>query len=275
MPRVVYIVALSHSGSTLVDLLLGCNPKVISLGEVKGAMESYKKPNRICTCGSPVDKCIFWGRFRECSQKTTKETYIEKYRKLLDIAGEVYGDDIILVDSSKNLLTLEYLLKNNLKNIQILFLWKDIRSFVISQNSRRNIPRMREKDGWKRIYKTSTIYNVDRWYRGNRRTQNFLRKNNLKHFQFGYEELCFAPERILKQICDFIEITYEEKMLYPKNSERHILRGNQMRHNPKKLESIKYDHRWVLRSGDFINNCIFLPFLNWNVKNVYRNLLST
>lgn len=55
----VYILAASHSGSTLLALLLGSHPAIASVGELKltslGDLERYR-----CGCGSLMTMCPFW-----------------------------------------------------------------------------------------------------------------------------------------------------------------------------------------------------------------------
>lgn len=66
--RVLYIASLPHSGSTLLDLLLGSHSAVHGLGEIQ-ALKRYVAPGqealpdrrRQCTCGaSSVWLCPFW-----------------------------------------------------------------------------------------------------------------------------------------------------------------------------------------------------------------------
>ena len=48
MVKVVFIASLSHSGSTLLDLMLNAHPDVASVGELKqlGRFARLEKPNR-------------------------------------------------------------------------------------------------------------------------------------------------------------------------------------------------------------------------------------
>ena len=55
----VYICSSGHSGSTLLDLLLGSHSKISSLGEVIQLPKNLSL-NTICTCGEPVRSCPFW-----------------------------------------------------------------------------------------------------------------------------------------------------------------------------------------------------------------------
>lgn len=66
MVRLAYILAASHSGSTLLSLLLGSCPQIATIGEMKfsrkamGDLNSYR-----CSCGAFIRQCIFWRRVQE------------------------------------------------------------------------------------------------------------------------------------------------------------------------------------------------------------------
>jgi hypothetical protein len=64
MTRMVYILAPSHSGSTLLAMLLGRHPELCTVGELKatclGDVERYR-----CSCGSLIRQCAFWQRVSE------------------------------------------------------------------------------------------------------------------------------------------------------------------------------------------------------------------
>lgn len=58
-PVVLFIASVGYSGSTLLDMLLGSNESVISLGEVY-ILSRYAREDAECTCGQPVGSCPFW-----------------------------------------------------------------------------------------------------------------------------------------------------------------------------------------------------------------------
>jgi len=64
MIRLAYLLAASHSGSTLLAMLLGAHPDVCTVGELKwtsmGDIERYR-----CSCGELIKQCKFWARVRE------------------------------------------------------------------------------------------------------------------------------------------------------------------------------------------------------------------
>jgi hypothetical protein len=57
--RVAYILAASHSGSTLLAMLLGAHPDLCTVGELKAT--NLGDPNRYrCSCHQPISQCDFW-----------------------------------------------------------------------------------------------------------------------------------------------------------------------------------------------------------------------
>ncbi|MEW6233121.1 MAG: sulfotransferase [Chloroflexota bacterium] len=56
-----YICAAGHSGSTLLDLLIGSHSAAESLGEVSHLAKNIAL-NTKCSCGEPVRACSFWQR---------------------------------------------------------------------------------------------------------------------------------------------------------------------------------------------------------------------
>lgn len=60
----VYILSASHSGSTLLAMLLGAHPEVCTVGELKmtslGDINHYR-----CSCMKEIKKCPFWSSIRE------------------------------------------------------------------------------------------------------------------------------------------------------------------------------------------------------------------
>ncbi len=64
MSRLVYILGASHSGSTLLAMLLNAHPEICSVGELKatslGDVDRYR-----CSCGYLIKQCPFWARVSE------------------------------------------------------------------------------------------------------------------------------------------------------------------------------------------------------------------
>ncbi len=57
--RNVFICSAGHSGSTLLDMMLGSHSAAESLGEIVH-LPMDMATNRACACGSPMQSCILW-----------------------------------------------------------------------------------------------------------------------------------------------------------------------------------------------------------------------
>ena len=64
--KLAYILAASHSGSTLLSMLLGSHPEIVSTGEINlspkaiGSLDRYR-----CSCGELILECAFWQKVKE------------------------------------------------------------------------------------------------------------------------------------------------------------------------------------------------------------------
>ena len=63
MARLAFIMAASHSGSTLLAMLLGSHPEAITIGDTAGT-ENRKVPDYRCSCGQRSRECLFWQRVK-------------------------------------------------------------------------------------------------------------------------------------------------------------------------------------------------------------------
>lgn len=64
--RLAYILAASHSGSTLLSMLLGSHPQIATIGEMKLSAKAMGDLNRYrCSCGTLIRECRFWRLIKE------------------------------------------------------------------------------------------------------------------------------------------------------------------------------------------------------------------
>ncbi len=63
--KLLYLVSLEYSGSTLVALLLGSHKDIATVGELSGPDPRIKKEEHPCSCGSTTLECPFWRRIEE------------------------------------------------------------------------------------------------------------------------------------------------------------------------------------------------------------------
>jgi hypothetical protein len=59
VPRLAYLLAASHSGSTLLAMLLGAQPGACTVGELKATSLDDSEEYR-CSCQQPIRRCRFW-----------------------------------------------------------------------------------------------------------------------------------------------------------------------------------------------------------------------
>lgn len=59
--KLVYVLAASHSGSTLTSLLIASHPKLCSVGELKLKIPDHRG-GYLCSCRKPLANCDFWHR---------------------------------------------------------------------------------------------------------------------------------------------------------------------------------------------------------------------
>ncbi len=66
MTQLAYILAASHSGSSLLSILLGSHPRIATVGEIKLSASAMGKISRYrCSCGEFIRECQFWHKVKE------------------------------------------------------------------------------------------------------------------------------------------------------------------------------------------------------------------
>ena len=118
--KLIYILSLGHSGSTLLDVILGTHPDFLSTGESRylgwqlyrtiGKKASIKDQD-ICTCGHDFRECEFWS---EVIRKLYKKTGIDISRHPKDFKNYFfesfkYNDKISFYQKIKGYLTRQIL----------------------------------------------------------------------------------------------------------------------------------------------------------------------
>ena len=147
--KYIYIVGLEHSGTTLVNHLIAQHNDAIGLGEVS----SFFSPKhmcdymerwgncadvRLCSCCKDWDKCDFWGEVIELNGLQSDCLLKDKYRVLISYIQSKYGNQVVIVDSSKDIGTLKVLVQYGqdigfeVNDLIIVMMVKDVRNFTTS-----------------------------------------------------------------------------------------------------------------------------------------------
>lgn len=83
-PRLLYILAPSYSGSTLLTYLLSQHDAIATVGELKatsrGDLDTYH-----CSCGELMRECEFWSKLTQRARDAGLEFSVDEF-------GTVYGD---------------------------------------------------------------------------------------------------------------------------------------------------------------------------------------
>jgi hypothetical protein len=84
-PKIIFIISAGHSGSTLLDLMIGTLPNTISTGELvwlpwqvwrDGKMCNETPKQDICTCLKTFRECPVWSKILQCISDTTSQNVI-------------------------------------------------------------------------------------------------------------------------------------------------------------------------------------------------------
>jgi hypothetical protein len=131
---IIYIAGYGRSGSTLLEKLLQCQPAIRATGELANYFTLYNSAASQCSCGEPIQNCVFWSRVAEnlkskgcptsnysvydkiqkkCEahwshrgvlppKKSHYQAYAELMKSFFDALDQAMGTgECILVDSSK------------------------------------------------------------------------------------------------------------------------------------------------------------------------------
>ena len=201
--QLVLILAVGHTGSTLLDLLIGSHSHCTSLGEFIHFKKYYK--NRRFDCPSCGNDCECWRKFYEHAASLP----------IYEAAFGAFGTPI-LIDSSKQInwarKALSYADTTPETQIKIIRL---------QRNGIATLNKAVRKHG--RVPKRAVI----NWVRVNQEIDAFLSSiGNTPKLTVSYEDLCTQTANTLQKVCSFLEIPYEEGMEDFWTSPHHILSGN-------------------------------------------------
>jgi hypothetical protein len=294
--KVIYILGWGHSGSTLLDLVIGSSPNVMSLGEIiffdyyRDRVHHRKVLRPFdCTCGSAFHECAFWSKLLAMpGADTYKIVYdvnngdrlIWLWRLLrFSVTGgrslppsELLGDDAALLsavkdlrgsnteylcDSSKDFARLIRLLMMPRLEIYPIFLVRDMRAVALSYAKKKRHDLGLNKMGfYKALFAWAGVNLVSLAVAG-------LSRRPLLHI--SYDLFCRDPRKHISLL--------NERLGLKIDPERHIERingcvyhnvgGNLMRF--KKLSAVRLDDQWrhsVPAFGRFLSLVCF-GLLNW------------
>jgi hypothetical protein len=195
--RILFILGLGRSGSTLLGSLLGSHPEVVNTGELLRLEEAITTPGAKCSCGLPMMECGDWWRLMEGIPEKVRRDYRKWTPALLDRVRENAGARM-LVDVSK---TRSYRLAKRWRHPEVGFilLTRDprgiFRSYVEGGGDLKGRLRMHRK--WLKRFAT------------------FARRHGGRCLVTRYEDLVSKPEETMRGLCDFIGLDYRPQLITP------------------------------------------------------------
>lgn len=248
--KIIYILSSGHSGSTLLDLILGSHSKIESAGEIFRfgdfmSLNSKRPDNkRICTCGVHVNECNFWNLICAELKNSFGENAIEQKfgnERESDVSNYNILKTILSVskkqtfcDSSKCFNRLKMMLNSNLFEVFVIYLVRDGRAVAFSNKKK----------------KRSYYRYLFEWQRKNKHFLS-LQKRNVHHFLLRYEDFVSNPERYISLILKEISLEFEKGQMQFWRFPHHNLSGNRLRNKGKQV---------IQRDIDYLD-C--LSFFEW------------
>jgi sulfotransferase family protein len=243
--RVIYIAGASHSGSTLLDMMLNAHPEIISVGEllklnrVKRSKSGKPKFAR-CSCGAAgLLRCEFWSRVNE-------RTLLSHGTSLADLdlndcrhpaegpdansilfraISEVSGKEFV-VDSSKMPRRLKHLMGFDELNVYAIHLVRDPRGQIASVIAKNGL--------MKSILYHEVVH---------AQTRSALK--SVPHSIARYEDLVSTPEKTLGQILEPLGLRFDPRQLQWAEQVKHSFAGNHVRKQSK--SELVLDEGWKHR----------------------------
>ena len=244
--RVIYIASTSHSGSSLLSLMLNAHPEMVSVGELIDLNRRLQTRDNTrcspCNCGAPsLRQCEFWSRVDEVARQTEGRSLEELdvwnygpsspnaavFRSISKVAGKRF-----IVDSSKRPGRLSHLLQLEDVAVYPIHLIRDPRGQICSM--------IRKNGGF-----TKHIFHYELIHARIRRTLKAT-----AHRVVRYEDLVLHPEDTLNKILKPLGLKFDPQQLLWSEQVRHTIAGNKLRWQPDELildERWKRNLSWIQR----------------------------
>ena len=265
--KIIYIVGLSHSGSTILDMLLTTAGKAVGLGQVWTVLreDPAHTRTRICSCGASAPECEVWGAVLERLARLPDDAVQrDRYQVVLDVVGGLYGEEVAVVDSSKHADYLAVLSEIPGVDLAVLHNMKDVRPFTISTLD--NLARK----GQGHPLPEKVFY---QWYRDNRASYALAEKLiGRAPVRVMYEGLCLSTEAVTGRLAESLGADYIDIGATLNHGRTHIIAGNRLRlPESGKAKQLAYDYRWMVRS-EWLRPYLLLPMVRKYNEQCLREL---
>lgn len=284
---VLYITGTGHSGTTLLCQIIGTTQTSFSVGEVK-FLESFLKedlgdlPNIpedfsfTCDCSRKISSCPFWSKVlkkkegptfpRHLStfeklrlilgyqtQSSSEYTDRELYHAMLNAAREIKNENVCrIIDASKDVTRLSYLLTLNSLQVGILHIVRDGRA-VVNSHQKRGYHWLKSWFDW---FTSNVLISMKK------------HTSNTVCLTVSYEEFTMNPEKHLEEINNVFDISIDLETYIQdvEEEEYHQFAGNlgtrdgigEIYYDDSWKEELSTWKQWILTILCFIPNQIWV-----------------
>ena len=279
--KVLYVVGLGRSGSTILSNSLGQIGGYFSAGELNFIWRHNVIENRLCGCGRPFRECPVWTRVMDeafggmdgvdpremmrLQSSGTRTRHIPlmltargdrvleerlgklliNYGRLYEAIGSVTGSRVI-VDSSKEPAHGYAMSLVPGVDFRVVHLIRDPRAAAYSWLKKKPQPDSEEIEHMVRFSPTKSSALWDSW---NASAEALWRRTPERYLRLRYEDFVADPRKSLQRILGLLEVTAE----LPLAGEREVMLGvsHTVSGNPNRFETgaveLRPDHEWMDR----------------------------
>lgn len=276
----LFIGGVGRSGTTILELSLGTDPRMVSLGEVVHLWERCLIGDETCGCSLPFSRCPFWtevgrrafggwdaidphrvlalqGRLDRTVRtpqialraggrrwRDELDEYASYYARLYAAAAEVAGAEVV-IDSSKQASLPHILRRDQRVNLKVLHCVRDSRAVAYSWS--KEVARPEARDGVRAVmtqYPPGVLALT--WVRHNV-VVDLLRMLGVPVMRMRYEEWVAGPDIALRRVLAFVGLsprgTDQVGPTWVDIPAAHTCSGNPMRFHTGRVQ-VRQDDEW-------------------------------
>jgi len=241
--KILYIMGRGHSGSTVLDLILGNHPDIQSVGELNAGFR--RGPEEVCSCGKHLPDCEFWMPIRKDLDERFPDVkshgyarmlrYLDNFHRMPQILSRLFlpkwvekqylpithhlfesiaeaGHARLVLDSSKEFSRAAFFL-SRFQDARVIYLVRDGRgtlwSFLKRVRKGWTFNFMRGEQKFKRAWPVMTFL-VLSFVVGEMLARTLKVFYGRRILTVRYEDVCETPTEELARIGEFIGVGMEE-----------------------------------------------------------------